>query len=81
MLHPKQNHNTLYTVSSQATSVQHPGQHPIMTDLKMKQAPGKRRKQKLIAEISIPDPLPSYIGTVLSFCDKCYEIECDACKK
>ena len=31
----------------------------------MKQAPGKRRKQKLIAEISIPDPLPSYIGKVL----------------
>ena len=51
-----------------------------MTDLKMKQAPGKRRKQKLIAEISIPDPLPSYIGKVFSFCDKCYEIECDACK-
>ena len=52
-----------------------------MTDLKMKQASGKRRKQKLIAEISIPDPLPSYIGKVLSFCTvKCYEIECDARK-
>ena len=53
-----------------------------MTDLKMKQTSGKRRKQKLIAEISIPDPLPSYIGNVffILYSDKCYEIECDARK-
>jgi len=80
-----QNHNALFTVPSQATPVQHhhPGQ-PILTDLKMKHASsGKRRKQKLIAEISIPDPLPSYIekvNRIKSVTENEDELYCDICR-